>query len=138
MLHQKGKSIGLKEVEVKAKKSIVKESLFDNEPNTTIKGERLFNSAGIGIFIAQYISPKARKYMFPIIKYFIDGFEIERGMFADLFPTLQIQKVDIYEGMDAMIWGADIVVNVKSGPWLTTIINNEFEVAGYTNKSILK
>ncbi|MDI9865094.1 hypothetical protein QM480_12210 [Flectobacillus sp. DC10W] len=143
------KSKELKEVIVKGKANTKKYdmNLFSREPTQSIDIQKRFLGQNfMGNYYKQFIGPRAAKYM-PnlIIKYFLDGFEIGPDMLDQTtLPMGHIARMDIYDGYEASIYGAHIVVAFKSRdgsqPVATTSFSernkqNKFIVQGYTKLS---
>lgn len=143
------KSTELKEVIVKGKSNTKKYNmdLFSREPTQSIDIQKRFLGQNfMGNYYKQFIGPRATKYMpHLIIKYFLDGFEIGPDMLDQTtLPMGHIARMDIYDGYEASIYGAHIVVAFKtrdgSQPVATTSFSeknkqNKFTLQGYTKLS---
>ncbi|PAC33156.1 hypothetical protein [Flectobacillus sp. BAB-3569] len=146
------KSTELKEVIVKGKSNTKKYdmNLFSREPTQSIDIQKRFlGQSFMGNYYKQFIGPRAVKYMPTlIIKYFLDGFEISPDMLDQTtLPMGHISRMDIYDGYEASIYGANIVVAFKSRdgsqPVATTSFSeknkqNKFTVQGYTKSAEIR
>lgn len=121
----KEKITTLDEVTVTAKKKIQNlNSMMDKaEPAQVIDlSKRPVSNPDFGPFFSQYIAYRMRKYPSSVtVKVFVDGTEI----WDEPHNMFSIANVVIWEGTEAAVFGADIVVNLVSRPMNDTNRSNK-------------